>query len=197
MWGASGGVINGSPIICGGYKLNGFPAVESSCYSHDKGLNVWKQHATMNQARYSHASVVLDKSLWITGGAYQAGNGLDIFKSSEFVHGDGTVTSGPDLPKARYWHCMVTLDDGKVMILGGHPTPNDVLVFDPSNNGFTTGPSLKEQRHSSACTLFYSPLHDNRPVVLAAGGQYQSTAEIYDYTITNEWQQSMFLIINF
>ena len=193
MWGASGGVINDSPMVCGGYKHNGFPKVESSCYSHDKELNIWKQHATMNQARYLHASVVIDNSLWVTGGGYQAGNGLDTFKSTEFVHGNGTVTMGPDLPTPRYGHCIVTLQDGKVMVIGGDPTYHDVLVFDQSNNGFTSGPSLLEKRQFSACTLFYSPLHGNRPIVLAAGGS--TTAEIYDYTITNEWEKSMYLFI--
>ena len=198
MWGASGGVINGSPMVCGGYKHNGFPKVESSCYSHDKELNIWKQHATMNQARYLHASVVIDNSLWVTGGGYQAGNGLDTFKSTEFVHGNGTVTMGPDLPTPRYGHCIVTLQDGKVMVIGGDPTYQDVLVFDQSNNGFTSGPSLLEKRQSSACTLFYSPLHGNRPIVLAAGhsgSAVDATAEIYDYTITNEWEKSMYLFI--
>ena len=195
MWGASGGVINGSPMVCGGYKHSGFPKVESSCYSHDKELNIWKQHATMNQARYLHASVVIDNSLWVTGGVYQAGNGLDTFKSTEFVHGNGTVTMGPDLPTPRYGHCIVTLQDGKVMIIGGYPTYQDVLVFDQSNNGFTSGPSLLEKRLSFACTLFYSPLHGNRPIVLAAGHSGSVTAEIYDYTITNEWQKSMYFLM--
>ena len=195
MWGASGGVINGSPMVCGGYKGGLGPKVESSCYSHDKGLNIWKQHAIMIQARYLHASVVLDKSLWITGGGYQAGNGLDRFKSTEFVHGDGTVTLGPDLPTARSGHCMVTLHDGKVMIIGGYPTLDDVLVFDQSNNIFTTGPSTLEKRYYHACTLFNSPLHGNRPIVLAAGGDGLVTAEIYDYTITNEWQESKYSLV--
>ena len=195
MWGASGGVINGSPMVCGGYKGGLGPKVESSCYSHDKGLNIWKQHAIMNQARYLHASVPLDNSLWITGGGYQAGNGLDIFKSTEFVHGDGTVTIGPDLPTARYGHCMVTLHDGKVMIIGGYHEDHDVLVFDQSNNVFTTGPSTLEKRFYHACTLFNSPLHGNRPIVLAAGGSGSGTAEIYDYTITNEWQESMYYLV--
>ena len=198
MWGASGGVINGFPMVCGGYKDSGFPKVESSCYSHDKELNIWKQHATMNQARYLHASVVIDNSLWVTGGGYQAGNGLDTFKSTEFVHGNGTVTMGPDLPTPRYGHCIVTLHDGKVMIIGGDPTYQDVLVFDQSNNGFTTGPSTLEQRYIFACTIFNSPLHGNRPIVLAAGHSGSSvdqTAEIYDYTITNEWEKSMYLFI--
>ena len=38
--------------------------------------------------------------------------------STEMVKQDGTISVGTSLPAARYGHCMVTLRDGKVMILG-------------------------------------------------------------------------------
>merc|ERR1711976_936432 len=37
--------------------------------------------------------------------------------------------------------------------------------------------------------LFLSPLHNNRPVVLIAGGYGQSTAEVLDYTYANSWEK--------
>ena len=50
------------------------------------------------------------------------------------------------------------------------------------------------KRDYFACTLFYSPMHDKRPVVLSAGGRLgrsRSTAEVLDYTTANaEWQES-------
>ena len=39
--------------------------------------------------------------------------------STELVSQDGTISYGTPLPAARSLHCMVTLRDGKVMILGG------------------------------------------------------------------------------
>ena len=42
--------------------------------------------------------------------------------STELVSQDGTISYGTPLPAARYGHCMVTLHDGRVMILGGYPT---------------------------------------------------------------------------
>ena len=38
--------------------------------------------------------------------------------STEIVKQDGTIFDGTSLPGARYGHCMVTLRDGRVMILG-------------------------------------------------------------------------------
>ena len=120
--------------------------------------------------------------------------------STVFVYANGTVETGPQLPEARSGHCMVTLHDGKVLILGANPNSpslyKNVIIFDPAQNTFTTGPSLSYNRDNAACTLFYSNLHDNRPVVLAAGGWGQATAEVYDYTNDNAWQTSIHLIIS-
>ncbi len=68
--------------------------------------------------------------------------------------------------------------------------------MDPVNNTFSTGPSMSYERRDAACTLFNSPLHNGRPVVLAAGGGLQATAEVYDYTYANQWQTSIHLIIS-
>ena len=81
---------------------------------------------------------------------------------------------------------------GRVMIMGGWPRYNrkTVLTYDPTDETFTTQPSLIYERIHAACTLFLSPLHNNRPVVVMAGGSRQVTAEIYDYTKSNAWEES-------
>ena len=109
------------------------------------------------------------------------------------------------MPASRYAHCMVTLHDGKIMILGGYlggprklrdPKLKSVMIFNPEDNTFTSGPSLLFGRVRFGCALFQSPLHENRPVILAAGGDGtysrnpRNTAEVLDYTNTIEWQQS-------
>ena len=76
--------------------------------------------------------------LMITGG-YNGGN----LASSELISADGTVETGPDLPVGRYGHWMVTLHDGRVMIIGaGDPSSlrQNVLIYDSSTNTFTAGP---------------------------------------------------------
>merc|ERR1719270_2739098 len=64
-----------------------------------------------------------------------------------------------------------------------------VLIFDPENNAYSSGPSLINQRQWAACTIFYSPMHNNRPVIMAAGGRSQRTAEVFDYTKNDKWEQ--------
>ena len=89
------------------------------------------------------------------------------------------------------------------MVIGGFSKQtsnlNSVLVFDPNNNSFNTGPSLLYGRHYHACTLFSSAKHGGRPVVFIAGGYNQYTAEILDYTASNaRWEQSkLFFSLDF
>ena len=149
----------------------------------------------MKSKRSSHASTVVNNALFITGGH----DGSSRLATTEYIYANGTFQSGPNLPEARSGHCSVTLHDGRVMILGAwRPSSlwRNVIIMDPADNSFATGPSLNNKRQWAACTLFYSPLHNGRPVVLAAGGRNQATAEVYDYTIANQWQTSMHLIIS-
>ena len=79
------------------------------------------------------------------------------------IYSNGKVTEGPDLPSKRSAHCMVNLLDGKIMILGGDQlTRKGVLIFDPTSITYTNGPSLLYERVGSACTLIFSPMHENR-----------------------------------
>ena len=189
---ATGGLVNGDPLICGGRIGSSFVFyIQSSCYKYERSSNEWTLIANMNNKRVFHSSALTTKGIFITGGNNENNDRLD---STEYVSTDGVVTDGPKLPAARSHHCMVTLHDGKVMIIGGDPSPNDknVIIFDPEDNTFDNGPDLNYNRDNAGCTIFRSPMHNNRNVVLTAGGGGQSTAEILDYTNpnANAWEES-------
>ena len=49
-------------------------------------------------------------------------------------------------------------------------------------------PPFTSNNYEEACTMFYSPRHENRPVVMVVGGKDVKT-EILDYTsATAEWE---------
>lgn len=188
-----GGIIDGSPLICGGNaKFDGTRPGEyidenvSFCYKYNKTSQTWNQHGNMNKKRKHAASAIVGDSLWAIGG-----RGRNNHDSTEFIHPNGTVTIGPTMEDDKNGPCAVSLHDGRVMIMGGWPRYNrkTVLMYEPIDETFTTQPSLIYERIHAACTLFLSPLHNNRPVVLIAGGSRQVTAEIYDYTKSNAWEE--------
>jgi len=186
---AAGALVSGVPLICGGSDVDDkdMTAMTHDCYAHDREANRWNFVAKLKQKRNFHAAATISKKLWITGGQH---GWLDRSASTEFVHLNGTVEQGPDLPYAAADHCMVTLRDGHVMVIGGKFTKR-VVIFDPKSNTFTDGPSLLQRRSRHACTLFYSPMHSYRPVILTAGGYdfdnfvITGTSELLDYTQHN------------
>ena len=144
----------------------------------------------MTTIRVFSASVPLNGKLWVTGGDQ---NGLP---STEYVFPNGDVSQpGPDLPSARAGHCAVKLSTGQVILLGGEyggENGKSVIMFDPDTETFDMSlPSLKTSRFNFGCAVFKSAMHDNREVVLAVGGLFRATAEIWDYTQLNaEWTKS-------
>ena len=84
------------------------------------------------------------------------------------------------------------------MISGGRlesgRTTSSVLLYETNNinNGHVDVASMNHARYSHACTIFKSPLHDERPVAIVAGGRASpKTAEILDFSQDGSaWQES-------
>ena len=131
MYGASGGVVGGVPMICGGYgKASGESRSWShkECYAYDKSSQAWKLRANLKRKRRLHSSVVMNGALWVLGGFNDNNGNLD---TTEYIHANGTVVPGPNLPTERFGHCSATLHDGRVMIIGGYSSSplKEILVF--------------------------------------------------------------------
>ena len=191
--------MSGHPMICGG--CGGWEtAAHSECYRYKKDSNTWIFLTNMTEKRMYSASVMLNGSLFVMGGF--RGHSLGAQSSTEYVSPDGDASQpGPELPAARYGHCAVKLSTGQVLLIGGDSEENyrSVIIFDPDTETFDTSlPSLKFDRSYLACAVFNSAMHDNREVVLAVGGTYQATAEIWDYTQPNaEWTESNYSFLLF
>ena len=186
---ASGGILNGSPTICGGWDDSLY--ILKSCHIYRKSSNEWIMVSSLKTPRGSFSTAVINGSLWMAGGAtYSDEKNVDT-NSTEYLLSPKSEIDGPDMPIARSGHCMVTLYDDKVLIIGGaYQYGKSVLSFDPKNNSFTTAPSLHFKRSYAGCTTFRSSKHDNRSVVLAAGGVFQYTAEVLYYANSKKWETS-------
>lgn len=99
-----------------------------------------------------------------------------------------TYSNGADLNIQRHLHQSQKLNDGRIIVFGGHngyaisPTYyNSSEIYDPVLNTWIEGPSMKAFRYNHTSTL----LGDGR--ILTMGGQlWGSSAEIFD-PITNQW----------
>ena len=113
---ASGGILNGQPLICGGMVgLEENNNAINECYVYNATSLSWALIANMNHKRYGASGVTLDnKGFLIMGGSGQA----NANSTYEYILSDGSVEVGPISPYIGLeWHCLVRLDDGKVIII--------------------------------------------------------------------------------
>ena len=110
---ASGGILNGQPLICGG--IVGLGDASNECYVYNATSLTWALFANMTHKRYGASGVTLDdKRFLIMGGSGQTNDN----STSEYIFSDGSVEVGPITPYIGLdWHCLVRLDDGKVIII--------------------------------------------------------------------------------
>jgi hypothetical protein len=174
VYGASGGLLdNNIALICGG-EMNQHPyPILDDCFAFTD--NTVEANLKLAQPRFDAASVVLNgTTLWLTGGVI-----LDeeiLTNSTEFVETTGT-RPGPDLPLEVRGHCLVSLNDTTVLLIGGvlprtSQTTKSKATFYYSTDHmtWTEGPSLKTGRSDFSCALFKSPQHGYTDTVIVTGG---------------------------
>ena len=181
-----GGLINETPVLCGGYNSN------SGYYDSCIVFGQTKTSIKLKEPRSHAASVMLNKkTLWIMGGETTGGRELS---STEFITLDpATSVNGPALPKELYGSCAVKYNESHIYLTGGSDGSdwtNDVWIYnsilDAGSSSWTEGPRMNNERRYHGCTVLH---HDQRSlIVVAAGvGAYKSV-EILDPN-KNKWVQ--------
>ena len=115
VFGATGGLIGDTVIICGGEDSDSNYVDE--CHSLTSEKTTPLTHMSVN--RTGAASIVInDNTLWVTGG-HGGGEFASIaLASTEYVTVAGTML-GPYLPMALQFHAMVAIIRTYSMVIGG------------------------------------------------------------------------------
>jgi hypothetical protein len=169
---ASGGLLSSNiGLICGGFATSMY---QDRCFSFtDSSIEA---NVKLLQARQQAASVVINggTTLWITGGKLSGGATT---YSTELVELNGTK-SGRDMPLALRIHCLVSLDDETIILIGGTnggiaSMSSATFYYNTENRTWTDGPSMITGRGGHSCALFKSAKHGR--TVIVAGGMNSAT----------------------
>jgi trimeric autotransporter adhesin len=136
---------------------------------------------SMNTARASHTSTMLNNGMVLIAGGY---NG-NILASAELCDpASGTFTFTGSLNTARVYHTATLLNNGLVLIAGGTDNNGNILasaeLYNPTTGTFTPTGSLNTARELHTATV------KNGMVLIAGGtdnnGNILASAELYNPT---------------
>jgi hypothetical protein len=184
IFGATGGLIGDTVIICGGYDGSSV----DECYSLTSEKATLFTHISVG--RDGAASIVInDNTLWVTGGY----NG-DRLASTEYVTVTGTML-GHDLPMALVGHAMVAINSTCFMVIGGYSNNGysaSTFYYDRNAKEWINGPSLMQARYGHAAGIVTDEVTDEHFVAVTGGcysichsGHLDSTEILQD----GEWVQ--------
>lgn len=168
--GATGGILQNQPVICGGYDNDGHGS-DTANVSVMSLIGMPNQCFKLMSDRICASSVVLNESkMWVTGGELY---GHDK-KSTEILSLDRPSVPGPDLPFTVFYHSMVLVDPTTIYLIGGvqndHHASNKTWIIDPTNDfQIKEGPSLNIGRVRHSCSKMRI---EGRIFLVVAGGQY-------------------------
>ncbi len=141
----------------------------------------WSQIAPMIRERYSFSSLILkDGRVYAAGGEYgtdgtQAGSHGEVY---DFTTNTWTACNGPNQVMSD-GNCKL-LDNGTVIqAIVDHPQPTSTVIYNPSSNAYTTGPSTLGGQNES----MWLKLADNSILFVDEGLQ---TSERYIPSL-NQW----------
>jgi len=191
-WASIGGVLNGRPLICGGF--NGTDSFRDCFWLGPKPDKI---QVSLSQIRSFATSLVMTDAItgndymWVVGGYYEAD-----LSTTEFVYADGRASaSGPELDFPVAHHCMVQVDYDAIYIIGGKQNgnmTNKVWIVDPTNSwSVTEGPSLLNDRYFHSCAVMETG--PGKRIVVAGGfgsdGAPETSVETLDAFTSNGWKK--------
>jgi N-acetylneuraminic acid mutarotase len=136
---------NGKVLICGG--SNG--GALSSCELFDPALNTWSAGPTMTSARagvWGKTQLLPDGKVAIFPGGYASSNSIDLYNPTP-----NTITSAATFPISYSSPMPVLLDNGNVLLVGGHQSGTAIAncyLFNPTANTVTATGSLVQATYA-------------------------------------------------
>ncbi len=164
------------PLVCGGHDKS---SQLDTCYFYNAELDRFDAAAPLAAgARNAAASAATARGLFVSGGNKDETS--DMHNTFEVYDNDGfSLVPGWTMPTGVRYHCMLSLDESTLIVLGGEPQPSspigDAFLIDTATGEVSQLPSMPTPREGFACGLVNTD--ESGPLVVVASGD---TADILD-----------------
>jgi hypothetical protein len=158
LYASLGGLLKGTPVICGGYSGQ----FEKGCNSFEHGA--WKPFLSMTVSRYAPGTISFsqtgsekDNILFVAAGTGRDGQTQSTVEAFDGINWNQTKYS--NLPFSIMGNCMVKFNNSMLMSIGGSKKHNqadstgETNVFDVIQNKWFTGPLLSIPRMHHFCEV--------------------------------------------
>jgi hypothetical protein len=182
LYGAVGGNLGGTPVVCGGFL---YPENKEECFRFKN--SVWEEYASMKEKRGHAAAVTHNDKLHVFGGI----SGSSLLQTTETINVDGEVSYGTHLPTGVYRHAMTKINDTVSLLSGGVTFADDYSAktwyYNHDTEAFTSGPDLMEGRiwHGSAINV---DKVTKAKIVVVTGGFKSKNLDSTEMLINGQWQ---------
>ena len=178
---AFGGQIGENYVICGGKNYNN--NFYNTCFSISNSSGKLNQtYSIMQIERYGAASVVLNNTLYISGGGMLS---IRSINSTEVIvqNNQNKIKNLTDLTQPLSGHCAVLLSSEKIMIIGGvnleEDQSNTYLVDPKEKFESLDGPSMQYKRSYHACGSIVFK-EEEYVMVIGGWGAAANKTELYN-----------------
>jgi len=171
--------------ICGGWNSDVRHHHSAECFHLSFGNDHWLRNPSihpLNVRRDDAASAMLGQEWWVAGG----NDGSRILSSTELRGPDGKWKKYVKLPAPTAGHCMVTLDENRVLLAGGRQSNyahSRTYIFDRTTGLWERKQNMLSRREDHSCALV-----DKNKVIMTGGVDNSglSTTEVYSLS-TDSW----------
>lgn len=178
---------NGKVLLAGGVGTGWTFLAEAEIF--DPATNTFSKIGKMTAARTSHTATLLaDGTILITGGHQGRRSALTVYQSAEIFNPQkNTFTPAANLTVKRHKHDALSLNDGRVLIIGGSDERDsqgaytNVEIYNPKTKEFSKIGDMRLSRYKLQGT---SVLLKNGKVLIAGGTKQ---AEIFN-PVTNSFE---------
>ena len=154
----------GTILVFGGWKNN------KTCLQLDGGT--WKDHSTLNEARYWHSTVTTQRATFIFGGAYSA-------TTYEYLPQDSTtwIKGKKDIPGGfRLGAAIAINSEQEIWLIGCFKTGKRILSFNVNDHTFQELPSLLSVKRIEHKCAFIP--NSNKGMITGGYNSFEASTQI-------------------